>query len=189
MNKNINSINPYLEREAKNFLNDFLNNKESMNPHWQEINSSVSKVSLEMNFDEIANHLNRKKLTKYLNSQFPDQLFKKLKNKNFKIQGSGNEIRSFIYIEDFVNAFNLILNRGRHLGIYNIGTNEKIKIKNLAYKLSKIMKKKILIKKSPLRKGSTKIRIPDIKKIKKLGFEAKFNLNKGLKKTLDLKRY
>ena len=36
MNKRINSINPNLEREAKNFLNNFLNNKESMNPHWQE---------------------------------------------------------------------------------------------------------------------------------------------------------
>ena len=83
MNKNINFINPHLEREAKNFLNNFLNSKESMNPHWKEINSSVSEVSLEMNFQEIANHLNKKKLTKYLNKQFPDQLFKELKNRNF----------------------------------------------------------------------------------------------------------
>ena len=110
--------------------------------------------------------------------------FKKLKNKNFKIQGSGNEIRSFIYIEDFVNAFNLILNRGRHLGIYNIGTNEKIKIKNLALKLSKILNKKILIKKTTLRKGSTKVRLPDIRKIKKLGFKQKIKLSLGLKKLL-----
>ena len=68
--------------------------------------------------------------------------FKKLKNKNFKIQGSGNEVRSFIFIEDFISAFDLILKRGKHLNIYNIGTNQKIKIKDLAYKLSKILKKK-----------------------------------------------
>ena len=110
--------------------------------------------------------------------------FRKLKNKNFKIQGSGNEIRSFIYIEDFVNAFNLILNHGRHLGIYNIGTNEKIKIKSLALKLSKILNKKILIKKTTLRKGSTKVRLPDIRKIKKLGFKQKIKLSLGLKKLL-----
>ncbi len=110
--------------------------------------------------------------------------FRKLKNKNFKIQGSGNEIRSFIYIEDFVNAFNLILNRGRHLGIYNIGTNEKIKIKNLALKLSKILNKKILIKRTTLREGSTKVRLPDISKIKKLGFKQKIKLSFGLKKLL-----
>ena len=33
--------------------------------------------------------------------------FKKLKNRKFKIIGSGNEIRSFIHIDDFVNAFAL----------------------------------------------------------------------------------
>ena len=106
---------------------------------------------------------------------------KSLKNKNFKIQGTGNEIRSFIYIEDFLSAFNLILNKGKHLNIYNIGTSEKIKIKDLAFKMSKIFKKEIILKKTPLRKGSTKIRIPNIGKIKKLGFKAQFNLNKGLK--------
>ena len=69
--------------------------------------------------------------------------FKKLKSKNFLIQGSGNEVRSFIYIKDFINAFELLLKRGKHLNIYNIGTSEKVKIKDLAYKLSKILKKKL----------------------------------------------
>tara|TARA_B100000029_G_scaffold509958_1_gene600332 strand:+ start:11372 stop:12304 length:933 start_codon:yes stop_codon:yes gene_type:complete len=110
--------------------------------------------------------------------------FKSLKGKKFKIQGNGNEIRSFIYIEDFISAFNLILNKGKHLNIYNIGTNERIKIKNLAYKLSKIFKKKIIFKKISIAKGGTKIRVPNIKKIKKLGFKPKINLNRGLAKML-----
>ena len=110
--------------------------------------------------------------------------FKSLKGKSFKIEGSGNEIRSFIYIKDFLNAFNLILGLGKHLNIYNIGTSEKIKIKDLAYKLSKIFKKKITLRKTSLAKGGTKIRIPNINKIKSLGFRPKFNLDKGLKKLL-----
>tara|TARA_B110000116_G_scaffold78905_1_gene68458 strand:+ start:339 stop:1274 length:936 start_codon:yes stop_codon:yes gene_type:complete len=110
--------------------------------------------------------------------------FKKLKGKFFKIQGTGNEIRSFIYIEDFVDAFNLILNKGKHLNIYNIGTSQKIKIKELVKKLSKIFEKTIIIKKTPLSKGGTTIRIPDISKIKKLGFKYKFSLDKGLKKMI-----
>ena len=110
--------------------------------------------------------------------------FKSLKKKKFKIQGTGNEIRSFIYIEDFIAAFNTILNRGKHLNIYNIGTNEKIKIKDLAHKLSKIFNKKIILKKTLLTKGSTKIRVPDIRKITSLGFKPRFNLSKGLRKTL-----
>jgi len=110
--------------------------------------------------------------------------FKALKNKNFKIQGSGNEIRAFIYIDDFVSAFEAILKKGKHLNIYNIGTSEKIKIKDLAKKISKIFKKKIVIKKTPLSKGSTTLRVPSIKKIKKLGFKAKYPLEKGLRKTV-----
>ena len=110
--------------------------------------------------------------------------FKSIKGKNFKIQGTGNEIRSFIYIEDFLNAFDKILIRGKHLNIYNIGTNEKIKIKNLAYKLSKILGKRIKIKNISLTKGSTKIRVPNVRKIKKIGFSPKFNLDRGLKKML-----
>ena len=110
--------------------------------------------------------------------------FKTLKKRKFIIQGTGNEIRSFIYIEDFIEAFNLILKRGKHLNIYNIGTSEKIKIKDLAYKLSRIFRKKIIIKKMALAKGGTKIRVPSINKIKRFGFKPKFNLNKGLRKML-----
>ena len=107
------------------------------------------------------------------------------KNKKFEIQGSGSEIRSFIYIDDFVNAFNLILKNGKHLNIYNIGTDERIKIIDLARKKSKIFNKKIKIKKKSLLKGSTKYRVPDVTKIKKLGFKKKYNLNSGLIKTIN----
>ena len=76
------------------------------------------------------------------------------------------------------------MNKGKHLNIYNIGTSEKTKIKNLAYTLSKILNKKIILKNTTLRKGSTKIRVPNINKIKNLGFRPKFNLKNGLKKIL-----
>jgi len=112
--------------------------------------------------------------------------FKSLKGKKFKIQGTGEQIRSFIYIEDFIDAFDLLLKKGKHLEIYNIGTAEKIKIKDLAYKLSKIFKKKIILNKTVLPKGGTKIRIANIKKIRKLGFKNKHNLDKGLRKILSI---
>jgi len=107
------------------------------------------------------------------------------KNKKFEIQGSGKEVRSFIYIDDFVNAFDLILKHGKHLNIYNIGTDEKIKIIDLAHKMAKIFNKKIKIKKRSLLKGSTKYRVPDVTKINKLGFKKKYNLNSGLIKTIN----
>ena len=111
--------------------------------------------------------------------------FKNLKGRNFKIQGTGKEIRSFIYIDDFIDAFNLIIKKGKHLSIYNIGTSEKINIKFLTNKISKILNKKIKIISSPIQKGGTKIRLPNILKIKKLGFKQKYRIVEGLKKTIN----
>ena len=106
------------------------------------------------------------------------------KNNYFKIEGSGEEIRSFIHIDDFISAFQLILKKGKHLNIYNIGTSEKIKIKDLAKLISNIFSKKIKIKRSPIKKGGTKIRLPSINKIKKLGFKQTLSLKQGLKKLI-----
>ena len=106
--------------------------------------------------------------------------FKKLKGKVFKIQGNGFETRSFIYIDDFVRAFEVILQKGKHLQIYNIGTNEKVTIRTLVKKISKIFNKSIVIKKTKLLKGSTKKRLPDISKIRSLGFKQNIKLEKGL---------
>ena len=106
--------------------------------------------------------------------------FKNIGNKKFNILGSGEETRSFIYIDDFIDAFDLILRKGKHLNIYNIGTSEKIKIKKLASFISKFFNKKIIFNKKKLAKGSTKNRCPDIKKIEELGFLPKINFDKGL---------
>ena len=103
----------------------------------------------------------------------------KRKNK-LKIQGTGNETRAFIHINDFVDAFELLIKKGKHLNIYNIGTNFEIKIKELISIMTKISGKKIKIIKSNIRKGGTKRRCPDITKIKKLGFKPKINLQKGI---------
>ena len=106
------------------------------------------------------------------------------RNKKFYIKGSGNEIRSFIYIDDFIDAFNLLIEKGKHLQIYNIGTTNKIKIKYLAKLILEIIGIKKNINKSPIAYGATQIRCPDISKIKKLGFYPKINLKEGLKRTI-----
>jgi len=111
--------------------------------------------------------------------------FKKIgKKKNFLIHGTGNEVRSFIHIDDFINGFDKVFQRGKNTEIYNIGTTEKVKISRLAYLISKIYKKKIKIIRSKLPKGSPSKRCPDIGKIKKLGFKQKISLRNGLKKVI-----
>jgi len=112
---------------------------------------------------------------------------KKLKNKKIiiKIQGSGLETRSFCFIEDAVNAIELISRKGKNNGIYNIGTTEEINIKNLTQRIAKNLNLNLKIKKGNLMKGSTLRRKPDISKIKIMGYKNKMNLNSGLKITVD----
>ena len=116
----------------------------------------------------------------------PELINKALLSKNgkIKIKGTGNEKRSFIYIEDFLKAFDLIFNKGKHLQIYNIGTTEIVKIKELVKKIIKISKKKLKITHTKLAKGGTVIRCPNINKIKKLGFKKKYNLTQGISKII-----
>ena len=113
----------------------------------------------------------------------------KLKKKsgkiNFKIQGSGKETRSFNHINDFVDGFFKILRKGKHLNIYNIGTQEEIKISDLTRLIAKNLNYKIKIIKTSVSKGSTTRRCPDISKLKKLGYSPKIKIKKGIKEVIE----
>lgn len=89
----------------------------------------------------------------------------------------------------------IMLKKGKHLNIYNIGSDEEISIKNLVKNISKISKIKINIRNSEIAKGSTLRRCPDITKLKKLGYKPKIKIKNGLipminwyKKNLNLKK-
>ena len=120
------------------------------------------------------------------NHVIPEIILKIFKsNKKLKIQGKGLNSRSFCYIDDFISAFNLILNKGKHKNIYNIGTQDEVKIIRLIKKLIKISNKKVTIKNTKEKLGSPSKRCPDIRKISKLGFKPQINLDVGLKTTFE----
>lgn len=112
---------------------------------------------------------------------------KSLKKNNcmIKIQGNGLESRSFCYVEDAVKGIVLASNKGKNREIYNIGNQDEIKIKNLIYKIGKILKVKVKIKSGKLQEGSASRRVPSIKKIKKLGYKSFNSLEIGLTKTVN----
>jgi nucleoside-diphosphate-sugar epimerase len=119
------------------------------------------------------------------NHVIPEIIMKLMNAKNnLVIQGSGNHTRSFCYIDDFVRGFNILLKKGKNKNIYNIGTQDEIKIIKLINKLIKISNKKLLIKKTKEKSGNPSRRCPDISKIRKLGFNPTIDLDAGLKKTL-----
>ncbi len=107
------------------------------------------------------------------------------KKKFINIQGSGNETRSFNYINDFTRGVQLLVKKKIKFSTYNIGNDKEIKIRDLIQKIMKIMDVKLQIKYQDLTKGSTTRRCPNINKIKKLGYRPNITLDKGLEKTIN----
>ena len=101
----------------------------------------------------------------------------------FPIQGTGKETRSFIFIDDFISALRLILMKGKHLGVYNIGTREEVTIKKVAQKVGKFFGLKIQIVPGKKHEGGSSRRVPDISKIRKFGFQPKYSFVQGLQIT------
>jgi len=98
----------------------------------------------------------------------------------FPIQGTGKETRSFVFIDDLIDGLMILLEKGEHLGIYNIGTTEEITIEHLAKEIGKYFRREAEIIPGEPAKGSTLRRCPDISKITALGFRPKCRLSDAL---------
>ena len=130
-----------------------------------------------MGFEHVIPQIIRKiiKNTKKLN----------LKKCKIKIQGSGLESRSFCFIEDAAAGIILSANKGKNNEIYNIGNQDEITIKNLILKISKVLGINIKIESGKLQMGSALRRVPDNRKLKKLGYKSIYNLENGLIHTVN----
>ena len=104
---------------------------------------------------------------------------------NIKIEGSGKETRSFIYVDDAINGIEVCTFKNAESGIYNIGVDIETTIKDLIIKISNILNIKTNIVYSDMPKGSPIRRLPDVAKIKKIGFEPKYEFEKTLEHTVE----
>jgi len=112
-----------------------------------------------------------------------------LKNKVFKIRSSGKLVRDYLYVEDAVNAYYLIMkslmNKNKRLRIYNVGSKFNMNVLDIIKKISKlnkIKKTKVNILNSS-KKEIIYQRLNYNKIVKELGWKQKINLNIGLSKT------
>jgi nucleoside-diphosphate-sugar epimerase len=103
----------------------------------------------------------------------------------FEIQGSGQETRSFCFIDDLVAGIMVMRDRGSHLGIYHIGTGEEVSIADLARRCAAIVGREIELVPGKLQAGGTLRRCPDISKLGRLGYKPRVPLDQGLRPTVD----
>jgi nucleoside-diphosphate-sugar epimerase len=103
----------------------------------------------------------------------------------FDIQGTGEETRSFCFIDDLIAGVMVMRQHGEHLGIYHIGTTEEVTIADLARRIADLADSEIEIVPGKLQPGGAMRRCPDISKLAKLGFAPRVPLNDGLEPTVD----
>lgn len=127
--------------------------------------------------------------------QYPEKLIPKfitLLNNNFPcpIHGKGLEKRSFIYIDDVINAFDLILHKGQIGEIYNIGTNKEISNIEVANKLLDLYNifgenRNDKIYYVDNRYFNDQRYTLNTDKLNKLGWKPEISFEEGLKKTIE----
>jgi nucleoside-diphosphate-sugar epimerase len=100
------------------------------------------------------------------------------------IQGSGNETRSFVFIDDLVEGVACILDRGEHMNIYHVGTQDEMTIAELARRIAAACGIAVRLVPSAPAAGGTPRRCPDISKLARLGYEPRVSLDAGLAKTI-----
>ena len=133
-------------------------------------------------FAEIPDHIDQLNQTSI--SQPITLDFSKLKNiDEIEVWGDGNQKRSFLYIDDCIDASLNLFNSSLR-GPLNIGSEEMVTINEMIKILENIANKKFKKKYLLDKPKGVKGRNSDNTLIKKeLNWEPKYSLNEGLKKT------
>jgi nucleoside-diphosphate-sugar epimerase len=99
---------------------------------------------------------------------------------DFQIQGSGQETRSFCFIDDFIDGLELVQERGLTSNVYHIGTTEEVTMADLAHRIARRLGRRINILPGPIQAGSTPRRCPSVDKLAGLGYRQRIPLDEGL---------
>jgi len=126
------------------------------------------------------------------NRIIPETIISTIQKKRLKIRSSGKLVRDYLYVDDAVNAYYMIMNKlksknSKNLLIYNVGSKDNMSVIKLVELILTLMNKKFL---KPLILNRSKKEIffqkLNYSKIKKeLGWKQKISLKNGLLKTID----
>jgi len=119
-----------------------------------------------------------------------------LKGEPITVYGDGQQVRCFTYVTDVVEAFIKLSEHPKAVGeIFNVGSEEAITIRDLAYRIKEMTGSSSRIVFIPYDEAyergfeDMRTRIPDISKIRRfIGFEPKIDLNETIQRVIDYYR-
>ena len=128
------------------------------------------------------------------NFVIPIFINKALDNKPLEVFGNGSQTRCFTYVEDAVNGILTVVGKGKSGEVYNIGNNKPTTVLELAQIIKELTGSNSEIikagfgKETRLKEREIEYRIPDISKMKVLGWKPKTMVKEGIKKIFEFKK-
>ena len=106
-------------------------------------------------------------------------------DKIFKIWGSGEPLREFLYVDDLSNCIEFIIKNDIKIDLINVGSGEEVSIIELAEKIKNIVGFKGDLSFDNSKPDGNPRKFLDSKLINDLGWKSKISLDEGLKLTYD----
>ncbi len=102
------------------------------------------------------------------------------------LHGEGDQRRTFCYVDDLVSGLKIIMEKGKVGEVYNLGGDEEITVKDLAGLIAAVREKELKLQYEQRPAHDHQARLPELSRIKELGWSPKINLRDGLTLTLKL---
>lgn len=109
--------------------------------------------------------------------------FIEAKNNNSKevvLWGTGSPLREFMHVDDLAEACFFLMENFNEAGFLNVGTGVDLSIFELAQKIKKIVGYEGDLVQDTSKPDGTPRKLMDVNKLRKVGWEAKIDLDKGL---------
>jgi len=134
------------------------------------------------------NHIGERQTTDFAVPAFTRQIVSIENGEQDQLNvGDLSTIRDFTDVKDMVNAYIIVMNKGKSGEAYNIGSGVGIKMSDIVDMLAKLSQKEIKVVKdeSRLRPHDIPKMIADNSKIKELGWQPKISINQTLDRIIN----
>ena len=128
----------------------------------------------------------------YGTMQFPDKLIpyfiKKLQNnEKLPIHGSGEQVRFFLNVDDFVDAVEVVMDKGENKNIYNVSTDESYNVLEVTKMICDLMDKDVddCVEYVDDRPFQDPIYLSNSDKLRNIGWKPKRSLKETMPELID----
>ena len=125
-------------------------------------------------------------------NQYPEKIIGKfvsqvVNGNKMSLHGNGNNLRTYIHVEDVVSAFDIILHNGKNSSIYNIGGDNEFSNNDIAVKIAGMMGKDPVecMEYVDDRPFNDERYFVNSEALKALGWEERVDFDKGLMDTVE----